>query len=257
MPILRIAYAQLVWCVGMASVTKPIAASRRGILEFVLLTPALALAVLVSRVFGGCWVNWVLPGVIILSASLLWLWSRSSAGGVEWMKAPEPPRWRWLHRSIVAATLVGLLVLLLLMTACWWPASRALGAPPSLLELTAVIFLVPVAEEFYFRGAWLSILRGLLGAIGATLMVSTVFGLLHQSQGQLLPMLVASCVLCALTLWTRTLLWAVMLHATWNTLTLVIRIAPGAGRFAVAGSMTVVALSGIIWHFSLGKQDER
>lgn len=256
MPILRMAYAQLVWCVGMASVTGPTAASRRGVLEFVLLTPALALAVLVSRVFGGCWVNWVLPGVIILSASVVWFWSRSSAGGLEWKRAPDPLRCRWLHRSIVGAALVGLLVLLLVATACWWPASRVLGVPPSLLEVTAVMLLVPLAEELYFRGAWLSILRFPLGAVGATLVVSAVFGLLHQSQGQLLPMLVASCALCALTLWTRTLLWAVMLHATWNTLALVVRLAPGAGRFAMAGSMTVVALLGIIWHFSLGNQDE-
>jgi membrane protease YdiL (CAAX protease family) len=152
--------------------------------------------------------------------------------------------------------MVGVFALMLAAAACSWPASRTLGRPPLLLEATAVILLVPLAEELYFRGAWLAILRAKLGAVASTLVVSVVFGLLHRGQGQLLSMFIASCVLCTLTLWTRTILWAVAVHAVWNALTLVVRLPPGAGRIGVATAVTVVALAAVVWQLSRTSQDE-
>lgn len=237
---------------------------RGGLRDIALLAPALIIALSVPHPLGGGWVNWVLPGAVLLGASGVWFWMRSSANGGHWLdqlgrerdNVPTACSENGVSnhvRNLVGAGMVGVFALMLATAACFWPASRTLGTPPLLLEATAVILLVPLAEELYFRGAWLAILRAKLGAIASTLVVSIVFGLLHRGQGQLLFMLLASCALCALTLWTRTILWAVAVHAVWNALTLVVRLPPGTGRLGVAAAVTVVALVAIVWQLSRAK----
>jgi membrane protease YdiL (CAAX protease family) len=187
---------------------------------------------------------------VLLTASVLWFRFRSGrlpdsrrlGWGATTREEDASPRWSW-----AAAGLVCLLMLLLITATLLGPAAQIRGPLPSRVELGAVVFLVPVAEETFFRGALLLSLRRQLGAVGATLVVSILFGLLHHGQGQLPTMLVASLALCAITLLTRTLLWAVLLHGTWNALTMVVRMPPMAERFLVTGAVTalVLALVGI------------
>lgn len=215
--------------------------------ELAVLAGGLALALALTRWSGqlGSWARWVLPSLALIAAVSGWFRLRddpSTHGGPRWWgsfssAADGPPRGRG-----AGVVLTGLLTASLVAAGSWWPAARTLGVVPSAAELGALILLVPVAEEVFFRGGLLQSLRGLFGATGATLLVSLSFGLLHHDQGQLWTMLVASLVLCALTLHTRTLLWAILLHGTWNALTMVVRMPPTTERFLITGVVTALVL---------------
>ncbi len=215
--------------------------------ELTVLAAGLTLALALTRWSGplGSWARWVLPSLALIGATSLWFQLRanpSAHGAPRWWgsfssAADGPPRGRW-----AGVVLVGLLTASFIAAGCWWPAKQTLGVPPSAVELGALILLVPLAEEIFFRGGLLQSLRHLLGATGATLLVSLSFGLLHHDQGQLWTMLVASLVLCALTLLTQTLFWAILLHGTWNALTLVVRMPPTTERFLLTGIVTALVL---------------
>ncbi len=215
--------------------------------ELAVLAGGLTLAQVLTRWSGplGSWARWVLPSLALIGAVSLWFRLRadpSTQGEPRWWgsfssAAGGPPRGRW-----VGAVLVGLLTASFIAAGFWWPAEQTLGVPPSAVELGALVLLVPIAEEVFFRGGLLQSLRALLGATGATLVVSLSFGLLHYDQGQQWTMLVASLVLCALTLHARTLLWAILLHGTWNALTTVVRMPPTTERFLLTGVVTALVL---------------
>jgi hypothetical protein len=79
---------------------------------------------------------------------------------------------------------------------------------------------------------------------------------LHHGHGQLPTMLVASLALCAITLLTRTLLWAVLLHGTWNAVTMVVRMPPTAERFLVTGAVTALVLALVGSRLYRGSQEQ-
>lgn len=249
--------ARLSWygALGMQRASQARPACHRGVLvDTALLASALMIALWVPREFDTDWAKWVLPSAVLLTASGTWFWIRSSVYSGHGLGQLGWPRGN--ARNRVGVGIVGIFALMLVMAACLWPGSRTLGTPPRPLELSAVILLVPLAEELYFRGAWLATLRAELGGVASTLVVSMVFGLLHHGQGQVLTMLFASCALCTLTLWTRTIVWAVAIHAVWNALTLVVRLQPGAGRIGLAAAVTGVTLMAIVWQLSRAHQDE-
>ncbi|MBN1609432.1 MAG: CPBP family intramembrane metalloprotease [Polyangiaceae bacterium] len=229
---------------SLARSTRP-----RASVEVGLLAAGLALALALTwgsaaAAKGGSWAQLTLPSLALIAAAVGWFRLRVNplAEGAQngWrsiLTGGAGPRWSW-----VGVSLVCLLLLLFVAAGFLWPAARTLGTPPSAVELGALVVLVPIAEEVFFRGALLQSLRRRLGAVGSTLVVSSLFGLLHQRQGQLSTMLVASLVLCAITLSTRTLVWAILLHGTWNALTLVVRMPPTVQRFMVAGGVTIVVL---------------
>jgi membrane protease YdiL (CAAX protease family) len=91
-------------------------------------------------------------------------------------------------------------------------APGAVTPPEGLVLMT----LVPIAEELYFRGLLLDHLRRSAGAAMAVLLTSGLFALLHLPYDQHIPMAGLSVALCVVTLLTRSLLWAVLIHAAWN-----------------------------------------
>ena len=223
---------------------------RRAPAEVVLLLGALTLARVLPALLGQGsvrdWVPLTAPSLVLLTASVGWFHCRARVTrqrSRSWWSAVTgevnaAPRSSW-----PAASLVILLLLSLLAAALLWPAARVRGLPPTPVELGAIVLLVPVAEEAFFRGALLLSLRDRLGAVGATLVVSAVFGLLHLDRGMLPIMLGASVALCFITMLTRGLLWAVLLHGTWNTLTMVVRMPPTAERLLVAAAVTILVLT--------------
>lgn len=97
--------------------------------------------------------------------------------------------------------------------------------------------LIPLAEEAFFRGALLGLLRQRLGAPAALALVSLMFGLLHMPQGWpvALAMTVLSVMLCLVVLSSGSVLWAVALHLGWNALAIIRPGPPQDQRWQVAG----------------------
>jgi len=227
----------------------------RAVAQLAVLGGGLALALALTRASGqlGSWVRWVLPSLALIAAVSVWFrlhGNPPAQPGPSWWgsfasEADGPPRGNW-----VGVVLVCLLTTSFAVAGSLWPARRTLGFPPSALELGALVLLVPIAEEVFFRGGLLQSLRGYLGGTGATLVVSLSFGHLHNVQGQLWTMFAASLVLCALTLVTQTLFWAILLHATWNALTMVVRMPPTAGRLLMTGAVTVLVIGLVAFRIS-------
>ncbi len=117
-----------------------------------------------------------------------------------------------------------------------WSSGVGATEPAVLARHLALVLLVPVAEELYFRGILLERLAASFGPVTAVGAVGPLFGLLHWPQGLLLPMTVLSIVLCAVALATRSVLWAVTLHVGWNAAAVVRSLPRGPERWAIAGA---------------------
>lgn len=134
--------------------------------------------------------------------------------------------------------LLGLAAALEVAFALWWPEGggnpgiRARGA------VAALVVLVPLAEELFFRGLLLGELRRRWGSLAAVLLVTAVFAAMHVPMGQQVPMGVLALVFCVITLASGSVLWAIGLHAAWNALAVTKSIPPGLER----GSVVVVTL---------------
>jgi membrane protease YdiL (CAAX protease family) len=133
--------------------------------------------------------------------------------------------------------LLGLAAVCMVAFAVWWPEGN--GNPGGVKgSSAALILLVPLAEELFFRGLLLAELRRRCGSLVAVVLVTAVFAAMHVPMGQHVPMGVLALVLCAVTLASGSVLWAIGLHAAWNTLAVTKSIAPGLER----GSVVLVAL---------------
>jgi membrane protease YdiL (CAAX protease family) len=102
-----------------------------------------------------------------------------------------------------------------------------LGARDSTVNLVAVAVLVallaPVAEELFFRGFMFTALRRPIGWVGAAVVTSVVFGLIHAggtSAVFLVPLAVLGFLLCVLYRRTGSLVPGMGVHAFNNALAL-------------------------------------
>ena len=91
-----------------------------------------------------------------------------------------------------------------------------------LLTLLVVGILAPVAEEIFFRGFLYAGLRKRLGVLGALLISTLVFTSLHLSIDVFIPILVLGFCLAWLYEKTGSLWPGIILHASNNTLALVV-----------------------------------
>lgn len=147
-------------------------------------------------------------------------------------------------RVMIPATLV-LLAAGLAFLALVPPPDGPRGLPRPGTVLTIGV-LAPLAEEFFFRGHLLSHIGRNLGKWPAALLVSILFAFLHAPQGHGLLMGVFSLALCAVTLRTRTLLWAIGFHAFWNGLALAWTATAWETRLALlAPSAALTLLTGL------------
>jgi len=200
---------------------------------------ALALPPLVEHVMGRRhdWVEWLLPAGVLLAVSGLKF--RRTCGHVLLLKSGARP-WAGV---VPCAALAGLVA----VTGVLGLPGGAFGRSPGLLGAVALMTLIPVGEEVFFRGLLLAHFRRTLGTVAATLVVSLLFGFLHSLQGQFWVMFAGSLLLCATTLTTGSLLWALTLHVGWNTLCLVAPMSAGVPRLALASAAAGLTAVVIGW----------
>ncbi len=127
--------------------------------------------------------------LLIVSVILFitWLiWSRKKVGFFDWigLKKFESQKKRQLLLTILGISLVFLLFSIIVFA--WFDSSqtatadfsgKGIGALPAILAYAILGTALP--EEIFFRGFLLKRLQGKLGFLGANLVQSLVFGLLH------------------------------------------------------------------------------
>lgn len=120
------------------------------------------------------------------------------------------------------AVLVLLLALAVLAgLACYLPVLPSGRIPDSTIGVLLLITLVPLAEEFYFRGIFQHVLERLFSPLHAVVLGSVLFGLLHMTAGSFATAAVLGLV-CGYATWrTRQLGPAVLIHACWNALAVI------------------------------------
>jgi membrane protease YdiL (CAAX protease family) len=137
-----------------------------------------------------------------------------------------------------------MIFLVLVMTLYWPDRSRASVS----LSVFALILLVPVVEELFFRGVVLDfLLRRLKSSPLAVVLVSALFGLAHLPQGLTVAivMLLLSIAFASVTLATGSLVWAIVLHLGWNALAVLRDLSPGTSRWSAA-AVTLAAIAGLV-----------
>lgn len=123
-----------------------------------------------------------------------------------------------------------------------WPIPRL--SPVDSLHL---LLLVPLSEEFYFRGLLLDHLRRGLSAMPAVLLCSLLFAMLHFPFTATLTAGCLSLVACALVLKTGTLACALQLHIAWNALSEIYILGDPSSRWGLAvfasGVVVLIAIA--------------
>ncbi|HES57932.1 MAG TPA: CPBP family intramembrane metalloprotease [Firmicutes bacterium] len=90
------------------------------------------------------------------------------------------------------------------------------------VEGLSLLFLVPLAEELFFRGMLFPALRSQFGALLAILLTTALFVAMHAGMAAdgLLQMALLSVICCVLMLVRGGLLLAVVAHSWWNHIAL-------------------------------------
>lgn len=130
---------------------------------------------------------------------------------------------------------------------------QSLGADESLGLLIGagllVVLIAPYAEELFFRGFFYRALRNRLGVAGATITVGLVFGAIHYSGPDTLPLLpvlaLFGVVLCAVYQRTGSLYPAIALHALNNAIALAVATGERDGAI-VAATFGLVAIGSCV-----------
>jgi membrane protease YdiL (CAAX protease family) len=184
---------------------------------------------------------------------ILYLWSSAIAGTVQYLVviaivlaighslAPEvlglrrPTSW-WYALRVAAAGLgaiflLGLVLNLFLkagdeqgLVPDGWDGSRA---APFAANFVVVVLLAPIVEELTFRGLGVAVVRDAVGATPAILITGLAFGLAHGLVVAL-PVLAAFGVILAIVrVKTESLYPAILLHAVFNGLALIVAVTAG------------------------------
>lgn len=118
---------------------------------------------------------------------ITWLiWSRKKVGFFDWigLKPIQPQQKGRLVLTVFASTLLMLLFSLVIFS--WFDSSKTatadfsgkgIGALPAIIAYAILGTALP--EEIFFRGFLLKRLQGKLGFLGANLVQSLLFGLIH------------------------------------------------------------------------------
>ena len=198
------------------------------------------------------------PGLFLLSAACLLVlgWWHMRRFGIALSLAPARSRgWAW-----PAMFALGLLAMLIL-SACM-PLDPKSGSVMSLAASLHLLLLVPLSEEFFFRGLLLDHLRRAFSPVRAILLCSLFFALLHLPVGSVLVAGVLSLVGCALVLRSGGLGYTIQLHVAWNAFSQINRLDDRALRWtwAISAAVIVVAIALYCWarpHQSVPNVDKR
>jgi sodium transport system permease protein len=97
---------------------------------------------------------------------------------------------------------------------------QGLAGIPLSMRILLLAISPAVCEELFFRGAFLSGLRRDLSVVSCLAWEAVLFGAAHSSIYRFVPTAILGMVLAAITLRGRSLLPAILLHATYNLLLL-------------------------------------
>jgi membrane protease YdiL (CAAX protease family) len=208
-----------------------------------ILLAALVLAMLERR---GC-VPWTgYPSSLVLLALSMWHKWRFGVV-VRFFRA------RGDRRALPLAVSIALLAVLIL-SACT-PLQPGTKPTPSLFAALHLLILVPLSEEFYFRGLLFGHLRKGFTGLRATLLCSALFAILHLPFTASLTAGCLSLIACALVLKTGTLAGALQLHIAWNALTEIHGIGDPSARWVLAILASgVVLIMAVAWPKETGRR---
>ena len=125
--------------------------------------------------------------IVSIIPFITWLiWSRKKVGFFDWigLKKVESQKKRRLLLTILGISLLFLLFSIVVFS--WFDSSKTataafsgkgIGALPAILAYAILATALP--EEIFFRGFLLKRLQGKLGFLGANLLQSLLFGLIH------------------------------------------------------------------------------
>jgi len=101
------------------------------------------------------------------------------------------------------------------------PIAPQPGPEPSVAEAIHLVLLVPLAEEFYFRGLLFEHLRRGMATWQAIVFSCLFFALLHLSSDAVFTAGLLALAACGLVLLAGGLECAIALHAAWNAFTVI------------------------------------
>ena len=154
------------------------------------------------------------------------------------MRVGRGPRVRRTLPVVVAVVLIGLL-----LASARAPLSPRLSQAPPPWLLPHMLILVPLAEEFYFRGLLLDHLRRGFRTLPAVVLCSVLFGVLHLPAEAAIATGVLSLMACLAVVGGGTLACAVQLHVAWNAMSQIHRLGDPSTRWTWAvAAMAVVLL---------------
>ncbi len=149
---------------------------------------------------------------------------------------PTQPWWHYLTQPLLFLTMIYMAVGSLELSGFSEWLVRATGCPEHqglvllfsrgeplqrLYIIICAVLIAPVAEEFCFRGFLYTSLRRWGGCVAATLASALLFGAIHSSLAQLLPLTVFGIVQCIAYEKSRSLWLPIAIHALFNTISLV------------------------------------
>jgi membrane protease YdiL (CAAX protease family) len=166
----------------------------------------------------------LLPGLLLLGGSLLLCRWAPLRPPFPW-GAPRRPLGLWI------ALPLGLLVLVFDLG---WP--RLAGPGAGTLAAVALVTIIPLSEELFFRGFLFDALARVLPRWVALLGSALIFGLLHLPQGALVQGLLLGLACGALVIASGGLLPALALHVAWNALSVIVALPQGMSSHVVTAS---------------------
>lgn len=184
--------------------------------------------------------------LLTLSAvsSACWLWWRA------WLRlspAVRPPTQLSRARARLLLPIAALLAVFTIVLAYDVPRAGS-----SLTASTwVVVSLVPLAEEWLFRGVLFALSRQILGTALAILAVSALFALLHLplDTAPMLALFVLSLLNCLSVLYLHSVLPAIALHAAWNTVAEMLLLSSNRERVLLGATVcaALLALAVLPW----------
>ncbi|MEN9358821.1 MAG: hypothetical protein RL095_356 [Verrucomicrobiota bacterium] len=109
-----------------------------------------------------------------------------------------------------------------------------------------------VCEEVLFRGALLSAMKGRMGTGAIIFVQGLLFGLMHMSIVRLPGTFLAGCVLAWLALRSRSIFPGIFLHAVFNSLAVLVTLAPPPGLLSFLEAHQGQVLAGALLLFPFG-----
>lgn len=148
------------------------------------------------------------------------------------------------------AVLTGIVVILMIIIALYSPLNKLddTSLNQTFFHL-ALIGLAPLTEEIYFRGLLLYHLKNTLGSFAAIVLVSALFGILHRLSGWpvVMAMTIFSGILCAVTLFSQSILWAMAWHLGWNAMAVVRQPMSASSRWGIVALVIIVLITISFW----------